>query len=156
MELDCVYALMVMDRERTYLRQIFRLAHPARGTRFQQMVFVLCARQLGFRPSLADFYHAENVHTPDGFRDMLAEARQLQLVMEARNRLMTNYVAGAMDEVWNWARGAAAAAPARGNGLDGLAEAVRSHPADEQNPANTMAAVYFAYQLLLSAGDGIG
>ncbi len=153
MELDCVYALMVMDQERSYLREIFHLAHPSRGTRFQQMVFVLCARQLGFRPPLADFYHAENVHSPSGFRDMLAEARQLQLVMEARNRLMTNYVADAFDEVWSWAREATAAAQAADPGLSGLVDAVRTYPPDDRNPANTMAAVYFAYQLLLSASD---
>jgi hypothetical protein len=156
MELDCLYALMVMDKDRGYLREIFQLAHPSRGTRFQQMVFVLCARQLGFRPPLADFYHAENVHPPDGFRDMLAEARQLQLVMESRNRLMTNYVAGTINEVWNWAREAASSAPCAGTGLDRLADAVGSHPASEQNPANTMAAVYFAYQLLLASSDGGG
>jgi len=66
-----------MDDEGRYLEHIFAIAPSTRGTRFQQLSFVLCARSLELEPPLSDYYRVENEKAGSGFTELMEESKEV-------------------------------------------------------------------------------
>lgn len=146
-EIDALRALMLMDKNDEYIRRIFSLAAPEKGRRFQQLVFILCARNYGLTPPLSDYFMQENQKKGTGFHALTREAREVPDFFSHQGDLREMYDRADYQNIWQWCTAELIKQPARGNHIK-LRLAVTDSPPKEYTWANTMALVYFTYQLL--------
>lgn len=147
-EIDALRALSLMDNSGSYLEHIFTIAPTTRGTRFQQLAFVLCARSLELEPPLSDFYRAENDLTGDGFSELLEESKEVAYFHDEGQNLLTHYKKDEHDALWTMLSMALKKIQATGR-LSYLYDAILAGPPSADS-ANTLAATYFSYQILVS------
>jgi len=148
---DCIIALSRMDASGSYLRDVFDIAGDHRSPTFSQLIFIICTRRLQLTPPLSDFFEGENLQRGSGCADFLSEAKELRPFYAAADTLEHWYRRERYDEVWNWCRAAIEDAKPEPP-LSHLAKAVRAHEVSDVEPAGTLAALYFTYQILLAAG----
>ncbi len=147
--LDCVTALSRMDRSGSYLREIFNMAGASQGPRYKQMVFIVCARRMGLKPPISDFYKNENIRPGSGFSELITEAKELAPFFESGDQLVEQYRAGDFVQIWRWCREAINDRNTN-QALGYLASAIMGHDLRGVNSTNTLAVLYFTYQILLA------
>ena len=151
-EIDCIHALCLMDDEGLFLQDIFQFTPSEKGPRFQQLVFVICSRCLALEPPLSDFFFAENSYWGSGFSGLIEEAREVQSFDQKRNELKTQFADKHLDSIWKWCAGTLNSyerAISSNNGkIENLKIAIIEKSPDSFDTTNTVAAVYFTYQLI--------
>ena len=145
-EIEALRALSLMDDEGRYLEHIFTIAPSSRGTRFQQLAFVLCARSLALEPPLSDFYLAENEDPGSGFQNLMDETREVAHFHDDGARLITQYKDGNLDEIWTRFRQILESYQSNGKLLFIKKAIIQGPPAVDTS--NTLAATYFTYHIL--------
>jgi hypothetical protein len=135
-----------MDREGAILGELFTYAAPIHGVRFEQAAFSVIANRLNMTPALADFYHRENMSAGRGFRELVGDARELPAFLAAHAALNRHYRANRFADIWLWCQSQLDDRATDGP-IGRLRNAIRSHQPQDADKANTMAAVYFVYQM---------
>ena len=146
-EIDALRALILMDEEGDYIKRIFSIAPPEKGEKVQQIAFVLCARNYRFTPALSDFFMQENQAAGAGFYDLIREARAVPVFYANRKALREMYDDLEYRRIWQWCIEQLKNSPA-GEERFRLRSAFLDAPPHDYTGANTMAAVYFTFQLL--------
>jgi hypothetical protein len=145
--LNYLIALLIMDRHAALLKELFTFVAPQHGPRFGQAAFSVCANRLNMTPTLASFYHRENMSAGKGFRDLVAETKEIAAFLENSAMLLRNYRQAKFVDIWQWCQGLLDGRPV-GEPLDNLVTAVRASDRSMVDKTNTMAAVYFTFQIL--------
>lgn len=144
--MNYLIAISLMDTKGEYLERIFQRAESSKGRAFEQGMLALASRMLDFEPVLADLFQEENLHSPAGLDALLEEARQLGPFFEQRDTLAEWCAAERYSDVWEWCGHCLDAHQAAGR-LAHLQAALQAPPACLTR-ANTLAALYFTYQML--------
>lgn len=145
-QLNYVIALSLMDTAGEFLGKLFQLADSAKGEAFEQTMFTLVARMLGFEPELDDLFQDENVESTVGLEQLFHDAKQLPPFFEHADELMQAYHHHHYREIWAWCR--QTLQPYRLNGRFGyLKQALEGAP-PRFTCSNAFAALYFTYQIL--------
>jgi hypothetical protein len=148
-KLDCVTALSRMDRSASYLKEMFKMAGASQGPRYKQMVFIICGRRFGLTPPLSDIYRSENIESVSGFADLVTEAKELPPFFDSGARLIEQFREGDYAQIWRWCRNEIKDRKAD-KMLRFLSTAIREHDLRDVNSTNTLAAIYFTYQILVA------
>jgi hypothetical protein len=146
-EIDALRALILMDRDDEYIKRIFSLAPPEKGEKFQQLAFILCARNYGLTPPLSGFFMQENQEKGSGFISLIREAREVPAFVSNQKPLREMYNRSDFENIWRWCTGQLADQTEEGNHVN-LRFAVIDAPPRVYTRANTIAVSYFTYQLL--------
>ena len=151
-EIDCIHALCLMDEDGLFLQDIFQFTPSEKGSRFQQLGFVICSRCLALEPPLSDFFFAENSYWGNGFSELIEEAREVRPFDQKHRDLYVQYVDKQFDSIWKWCSGTLSSyerAISSNNGkIANLKIAIMDKNPNVFDPTNTIAAVYFTYQLI--------
>lgn len=148
--IDALRALMLMDRDGEYIKGIFSLVPEEKGGRIQELTFILCARSYGFDPPLSDLFQLEHHSSGSGFSSLLRESRDVAVFNGNRRNLQGMYDNVDFDKIWHWCSSQLKNLPV-GEGFVPLRSAILDTVPQVYCEANTMAAVYFTYQLFKSA-----
>ncbi len=142
-------ALCLMDPAGSHLERLFAMAPPELGYRGSQAVLSTYARFLEMAPLLSDFLHQENIERGTGMAQLLEEARELPEFLSFEPEGLELYQAGYHPAVWTWCRDQLSSRRARLSGPSlSLANAVRDWDLKRVDDTNTVACVYFTYQIL--------
>jgi hypothetical protein len=125
------------------------MAGASQGPRYKQMVFIICSRRLGLRPPLSDIYQSDNINPGSGVSELITEAKELEPFFESGDQLVEQYRAGEFVRIWHWCRNTIKKRDTNGV-LGYLASAIKGHDLRGVNSTNTLAVLYFAYQILLA------
>ncbi len=145
--MNYLVAMSLMDKEGKYLEQLFDIADHRRGTSYEQTLFALAARTLETQPLLSDIYQEENLKPGAGLSMLLEEAKALQAFFEYSPGLVTDYTQKKYQEIWEWCRDILAKEKHDGR-FEHLKQAIKAYDIQYANKDNTLAALYFAYQIL--------
>ena len=145
--LDYMIALYHMDPDRRYITRLFSAEVAASGEKSQRTLFTLLARQFGMSPPLGAIYREEAVHPGSGVEMILEEARDTRFLLEHEDMLMDLWTNGEYRRIWDLCQRALAdtAPPAT---VAPITRALKGFPPDSADAANSLAALYFTYQLL--------
>ena len=145
--MNYLIALSLMDRDGRYLADLFQIADHNKGATFEQTMFSLAAKMLGLDPILADLYQTENLARNTGMQDFLEEAKQLQPFYDHADTLAADYAHDRYAAIWAWCRDVLHEYPLSGP-FRALKQAILEHDQHGLSQANTLAALYFTYQVL--------
>ena len=146
-EMDYIIALSIMDKDADFLEEMFRLARPERGKRFQQLIYVICSRRLGLEPPVSEYFQLENDRRGRGFAELVGEARQLEEFQNAGKQMNEQYRHSRYSSIWSWCRDACGSRrfdPPWSK----IAKAVENHDTRHIDDTNTLAATYFTYKVM--------
>ncbi len=147
-KLDCIIAITRMQDNHRYLRDVFHMAHLNRSPRFQQLVYIICARRLGLQPPIAGYFQSENLERGQGFVELIEEARQLEPFNTSSDRLIDHYNERRHAALWAWCTDRVSAVSADSFRSD-LSHAILHHDPQAEGETGVLAAVYFTYHILL-------
>ena len=133
--------------KQTYLRHLFEMADHNQETSFEQTMFALAARMLEFEPALSELYQEENLERTSGLHILLEEARQLQPFFEDFDRLLAWYTQEKYQEIWEWCR-TTLERDKLTDRFPELRQAINTYDIRYANKENTLAALYFLYQIM--------
>ena len=140
-------AISIMDRQGSYLADLFR--HPAlnQGANASQTFFSLAAKMLDCEPPLADVYQEENLNATKGLQLLLEDAKQLQPFLTHTKQLARDYAQKDYQAIWHWCRELLEEHRPE-EPLYYLRQSIISRNAETLTKEETLALVYFSYQLL--------
>ena len=145
--LNYLIALSIMDKEGRYLEQLFDITAMYRDSSHEQAMFALAARMLDMQPPLADLYQEENLQHGTGLDILLEEAKPLKPFCDDAHRLEQHYQRRDYQEIWTWCSNQLAVHEGNGN-LRFLRQAIGQYDAQLANANNSLAVLYFSYQIL--------
>ena len=147
--LNYLIAVSIMDKKREYLRQLFDVADHQKGKYFEQAIFSLASRMLDFEPPLGDLYQEENIELTMGVQQLFEESKQLQPFFEHEQTLLGYYSRHDYENIWRWCREKLSQERCNGE-FSYLNQAIQEYNTHSINKNNTLAALYFTYQIILS------
>lgn len=145
--MNYLIAISLMDKKGEYLTDLFKIADHTKGPAFEQTMFSLTAKMLGFEPALSELYQEENIANTTGLQQLLEEAKQLQPFFEHAAMLSDYYVQEKYQELWKWSRKLLVNRDINGK-LFYLKQAITAYELDAIDQASTFAVIYFTYQIL--------
>jgi hypothetical protein len=140
-------ALSLMDKSGAYLADLFQRIEYREGSMFEQTMFSLAAKMLDFDPPLADLYQEDNIKKYAGFQKLLDEAKQLRPFFDQAATLYGWYARGNYQNIWVWCRNLLEQNTFEGP-LSYLRQSIITHDLEMIDKDNTVAVVYFTYQLI--------
>lgn len=145
--LDYMIALFHMDPQRRYISDLFSPALVGEGERSERTLFTLLSRQFGMTPDLGTLYRDEAEQQGRGLELLLEEARDTRFLMQNEAHFDELWRQGGFSRIWELCRKAlpgVSAPPA----VQPVVQALASFSAAQADAANTLAALYFTYQIL--------
>ncbi len=147
--LDYMIALFHMDPRQRYISDLFSQAFINEGERSEKTLFTLLSRQFGMSPQLGHLYREETEQRGCGVELLLEEARDTRFLMENETRLEELWMGHNFSHIWEICLQALPQdEPA--SVLTPLIKALRSFNVRNADEANTLAVMYFTYQILTS------
>lgn len=140
-------AISIMDQQGKYLKKLFDSITDSRGPSYEQTMFSLAAKMLEGEPALSELYQEENIANNAGLKTLLEEAKQLQPFLQHTKTLYANYSQGSYQEIWGWCRELLEQKKIEGP-FSYLCQSINTYDLDSVNKENTLAALYFTYQIL--------
>ncbi len=145
--MNYLIALSIMDSEGKYLEQLFEIVSRYRGSSHEQTIFALAAKILTMQPPLNDLYQEENLEQSAGLQILLEEAKPLSAFCENSHKILRQYQQREYRHIWEWCREQLA-----NHDCDGafahLKQAVTDFDLSKVNANNSLAVLYFSYQIL--------
>lgn len=147
-QMNYLIALSLMDKEGSYLRDVFRMIATVESSTFAQTMFSLTAKMLDLEPPLADLYQDENEISLTGLKGLLHDAKQLDPFFQEAPRLTEHYSAGQYREIGEWCGKLLMEYEISGRWAH-LKVAILNFPRERLDHTTTFAILYFTYQILL-------
>ena len=145
--MNYLIALSIMDSAGKYLGQLFDIVGEYRGSSHEQTILSLAAKMLDIQPPLADLYQEENLQQGAGLELLLEEAKPLKPFCDNAHIILQHYQQTEYQRIWEWCR--EQLSEHEGNGtLLHLKEAITSYDTAFANDNNSLAVLYFSYQIL--------
>ncbi|MBI9102854.1 MAG: HEAT repeat domain-containing protein [Spirochaetales bacterium] len=145
--LNYIIALKHMDTEGVYLKELFNEKVTARGKSYTQSHYSLHARLLGFTPSLSEIFHSRNMAQGQGLQDFLDEARDDEGFLASHSELMGWFKGAEYGRIWERCRNILSKKKHSAY-YENMKESLRGFPLSKAGYDETLAAVYFTYQLI--------
>ena len=145
--LDYMIALFHMDPERRYIDRLFSPDVAASGERSQRTLFTLLSRQFGMSPPLGAIYREEAVSSGSGVEMILEEARDTRFLLQHEGMLVNLWQEGDYRRIWDLCHRALADADPPST-VAPVTRALKGFTPESADAANSLAALYFTYQLL--------
>ena len=145
--MNYLVALSVMAPAGAHVAHLFDLASVHHGQTGEQTLLALAARMLNYEPELAQIFQAENVQPASGLRLLLDEAKQLMPFFHDFDALLRDYQQQQYAALWQWCR-AQLSAHQPPEQFQHLTTAIMLHDLTQTNSNNTLAVIYFTYQIL--------
>jgi len=150
--LNYMIALMHMDPERSYLNDVFSMKIVSTGEKPERTIFTLIARLYGMSPPLGVIYREESTYEGRGLELLLEESMDTSFLLEQRENLKNLWQKKEYRNIWELCQTALGDTdpPAE---LIPFTRAMKQFPAELADSANTLAALYFTYQILTAEGE---
>ncbi len=147
--LDYMISLFHMDDNREYLGDVFSRRTVDSGERMERSLYTLISNQFGMSPSLGILYREETSKAGSGLELLLEEARDTSFLLHNGMSISVLWSEMLYDKIWKLCLFAlsSSAVPEE---LVPLSAALRNFPIESANKANTLAVLYFTYQILTS------
>jgi hypothetical protein len=151
--MNYLIAISIMDQEGAYLRHLFgkivdgSSLQNDKGPSFEQTMFSLAAKMLEATPVLADLYQEENLSGNAGLKILLEDAKQLAPFLQHSTTLCKHFVGENYQEIWDWCRELLVQQKLEKHDAY-IRESVLAYDARAANKENTLAVIYFTYQIL--------
>jgi len=142
-------AISLMDKQGEYLRNIFKITHPGKGFDFAQTIFNICSTTLVLVPHTSEFFNRENLKANSGFLELMEEAKEIYPFVKKMGFIISHYKAENYKPIWLWAKELL-----RSQNLSWpffhISYAILQHKLKTLDRTNTLAMLYFLYQMLKS------
>jgi hypothetical protein len=150
--LNYMIAMMHMDTERRYLDEVISTWIAGSGEKSQRTIFTLISRQFGMSPPLAVIYREEYAKNGRGMELLLEESMDTSFLLEQRENLLSLWQKKEYPRIWELCRKALESAVPPEE-LEPITRALKQFPIKAADSANTLAALYFTYQILTAEGE---
>ena len=144
---DWFIACCESDSAGHHLRNIFSLASPEKGYRFQQLLFCLAARYYGREILLAPYYQQSNARKGDGLASFLEEMRDQSLFHDNEKKIEEWFHGGDRSRLADLMKNSLPYPPGE-KPVRYLREAVDGLTPELMNRSSFLALLYFSYQII--------
>ncbi len=147
-KMNYLIALNLMDKKGEYLQNIFNNFIEIKSRKSQQAYFSLVSNILNMSPSLNKIYEKENLKMNYGIKEFLFETKQLKIFYDNHKFILESYMNNKYKKIWNLCF-----TFLNNNKILGktyfLKKSILTFDLNKINENNTIAVIYFTYQLLL-------
>ncbi len=152
-DLNYIIALYNMDPGGLWLEQIFNSGQARLGESYEQTIFTLVSRQRDWKPPLGWIYQMNNLTPAEGMTILLDETRESTIFFNAHARLAASYECGDYKDIWSWCREVLGDPDRYDGAAQPIARSICAFDLTLASASNTIAALYFTYQILSEGGD---
>lgn len=150
--LNYTIALKHMDKEGRFLKDLFSVEISERNISMIQAHYSLNAKLQDFLPSLAYIFQSRNLSQGQGLQDFLDEARDDEGFLESHMDFMRWFEKGKFEKIWNRCRNLLSEKMPSAY-FDNMKNSIMEFPSEEAGYDDTLAVVYFTYQLIKTDPD---
>ncbi|MBF0277810.1 MAG: MFS transporter [SAR324 cluster bacterium] len=143
-------AFSLMDKSGKYLAGIFETASRVGGNSGTQTLLSMCSSLLDMSPLLSEIYRKENEKAMKGLRNLLTEARQIQLFNHHKKRIHEDFQNENWGDLFNWCSSLLEEKDFEDH-RQYLKHAIIRQSQEDLNATTLIATLYFTYQLIKSA-----
>ena len=151
-DLNYLLALHTMKPEGDWIGILFDEKCLKLGETYFQNITTLAARQKNLNPPLGWIYQKNNEEHGEGMAILLDEAREMQLFHKKRSWLDDCFNEGDYESIWTWCRETLVTAELA-NKENSLLSSIIEFNVSEAEASNTLAVVFFTYQILKNGGS---
>ncbi len=149
-ELNFLIARNIMDKEGTFLEELFLAARKGKSATFRQTRYAVLAHFMKFTPSLAELYEQKNLDSEDYLFEFLEEARDVVEIDLQRVAIASAFEHREWSRIWAICFSMTRNLSFRNSRLRHLYQAViqaQTMPRAQTDGDDALAALYFSYQL---------
>ncbi len=150
--LDFMIAMLHMDTEKLYLNDVFSPRIIVSGEKSERTIFTLISRQFGMSPPLGILYREESTHYGRGLELLLEESMDTSFLLEQSHNLESHWEEQRYRKIWELCRSALKEVDPPPE-LVPITRALLQFPIDMADSANTLAVLFFTYQILTAEGE---
>ena len=149
-ELNFLVARNIMDKEGTFLAELFLAARKGMGPSFRQTRYAVLAHFMKFSPSLAELYEQKNLGKDDYLSEFLEEARDVVEIDQQRSAIESAFEHREWSRIWAMCFSMTRNLAFRDSHMKYLYQAMleaQTMPRAQTDGDDALAALYFSYQL---------
>jgi len=147
--MNYMIAILSIDVKGKHLAEIFSISDFKNHERYRQSIFSMTSRLLDMSPELSLVYQKENLENLSGIKFMLDELRQLDPFYKDYKLLIDLFKSKKYMRIWNWLIATMGKYKYKEPYIY-LYNAIVKYDGKKYNKSNTIAAVYFAFFILLN------
>ncbi|OQX28531.1 MAG: hypothetical protein B0D92_08445 [Spirochaeta sp. LUC14_002_19_P3] len=151
-KLDYMIALFHADPEHRYIYDLFSEKTVREGERAERTYFTLLTNQFGMVPALGLLYREESARYGMGLELLLEESRDTKFVLDKSGELIELWMMEEFQKIWQLCQNALRNIQTHAL-LEPLLGALKGFPESSADAANTLAGLYFSYQIFTSEAE---
>ena len=151
-DLNYVIALYNMAPEGEWMESLFTPEVSREGETYEQNLYTLAARQMDLSPPLGWIYQMNNIRDGEGIQILLDETREMDLFFRAHDFLQDSYEKKDYGAILDWCRERLKEAPELKGAALPVARSIINFEREYGNPGNSIATLYYTYQILSKGG----
>jgi hypothetical protein len=152
-DLNYIIALHNMDPQGPWLEETFSREQAELGESYEQSVITLICRQQNLSPPIAWIYQMNNQESGEGLHILLDETREMDIFFQARDHMDSSFSKGKYSEIWTWCRTQLSEERQVEGAAIPVVRSIQSFDLNFTDPTNTIAALYYTYQILRKGGE---
>ena len=146
--MNYLIALNLIDKNGEYLKDTFKNSIEIKSQNFQQAYFSLTSNVLNMDPPLNQIYEKENIKENSGIKELLFDTKQLVIFYNNNKLIFDSFTNNKFKKIWSLCSNLLKEYKIV-NKSKFLKKAIVEFDLNYINKTNTIAVVYFTYQLLL-------
>ncbi|MBN2547062.1 MAG: HEAT repeat domain-containing protein [Spirochaetes bacterium] len=147
--MNYMIAIFSIDEKGKYLSEIFDISDFKDYDRYRQSVLSMASKLLNLTPELSNIYQMENMENLNGIRFMLDELRQLDPFYKDYKLLLDFFKNESYEKIWDWTKETLKKFKYKEPYVY-FYNSIMEYDNKKYNKSNTIAAVYFAFFILLN------
>jgi HEAT repeats len=151
-DLNYVIALHNMAPEGKWLESLFSTEISALGESYEQSLYTLFSRQKNMNPPLGWIYQMNNMEHGEGIHILLDETREMEIFFQAQSHLYSSYMSTDYAAIWNWCQDILKNEENLSKAAVPIVRSILQFDSDSGNPSNSIAILYYTYQILSAGG----
>lgn len=156
-ELNYLLARNLMDREGTFLKELFLSARQGKGPRFRQTRYALIAYFLKSTPNLAELFEQKNLLSEDFLREFLEESRDVAEIDQQRHAIVSAFHNREWERIWSICFSMVRDIDIKDDRYSNLLKGIlkgQTLSYQQTDSEDALAVLYFSYQVKKMSLDG--